>query len=134
MTALDVVVVSYNSQATLRDCVEPLTAPPDVRVIIVDNASQDHSVETVEGLPISIIRLKSNGGFAHGCNHGWRAGSAPYVLFLNPDARLQPEAAEKLVDVLEKRPEVGIVAPRIVNSHGEVDFSLRRFPRLRSTY
>jgi len=134
VTTLDVVVVSYNSRGTLRECVESLSTASDLRVIVVDNASQDRGVETVEDLPISIIRLESNGGFAHGCNRGWRAGSAPYVLFLNPDARLQPGASKRLAEVLEKQPEIGIAAPKIVDSNGEIDYSLRRFPRLRSTY
>jgi GT2 family glycosyltransferase len=56
------------------------------------------------------------------------------VLFLNPDARIDVQALDRLVAVLEREPRAGLVAPRIVGEHGEVHHSLRRFPRLRSTY
>jgi GT2 family glycosyltransferase len=131
---VDVVVVSYNSAATLRRCVEPLAAGEAVRVFVVDNASQDGGVETLGGLDVTIIRLEENRGFGHGCNYGWRAGSAPHVLFLNPDAVLEPGSLELLVDALDEDTSVGIAAPRIFDADGQLDFSMRRFPRLRSTY
>jgi GT2 family glycosyltransferase len=131
---VDVVVVSYNSASTLRRCVEEHTADEDVRVFVVDNASEDGSVESLSGLDATIIRLERNRGFGYGCNQGWRTGSAPYVLFLNPDATLERGALELLVSALERDPAVGIAAPRILDENGELDFSMRRFPRLRSTY
>ena len=53
-------------------------------------------------LPVETIALSENGGFAHGCNVGAAAGNAPYVLFLNPDARLEPGSVESLVAVLDR--------------------------------
>ena len=134
MPAADVVVVSYNSRGELRRCVEPLSRVPEVRVVVVDNASTDGSLEAVADLPVAIIALERNGGFSHGCNAGWRSGEAPYVLFLNPDARIDAESLGKLVAVLETQPSVGAAAPRILHDDGSLEFSQRRFPRLRSTY
>jgi N-acetylglucosaminyl-diphospho-decaprenol L-rhamnosyltransferase len=134
VAAVDVVVVSYNSRGELRECVEPLTRLEDVNVIVVDNASTDGSLEVIADLPAERIALPENGGFGHGCNAGWRAGRAPYVLFLNPDARIDSEALDRLVAVLERSPAAGAVAPRINHDDGTLDYSLRRFPRLRSTY
>lgn len=132
--AIDVVVVSYNSSDCLRRCVEPLTALRGVHVIVVDNASTDESPNAVRDLPLTLLELDTNGGFATGCNAGWAAGRAPYVLFLNPDALIELESLERLRAVLEERPDVGAVAPRIVRSDGELEYSLRRFPRLRSRF
>jgi N-acetylglucosaminyl-diphospho-decaprenol L-rhamnosyltransferase len=131
---VDAVVVSYNSGVHLRSCIEPLAAAEEIRVIVVDNASADGSLETVAGLDLTAIQLRSNGGFAHGCNVGWRAGTSPFVLFLNPDASMQPEAILQLVRVLHERPAAGAAAPNVVNEDGSLAFSLRWFPRLRSTY
>lgn len=131
---VDVVVVSYNSRERLRPCVEPLAGIAGVRVIVVDNASPDASLDAVRDLPLTLIQLARNGGFAHGVNAGWRAGSAPYVLLLNPDARVDGHSLGALVRVLEQEPSVGAVAPRIVRTDGSLDYSQRRYPRLRSTY
>jgi hypothetical protein len=133
-TSVDVVVVSYNSRDRLRACVEPLLALPTVNVIVVDNASPDGSLDAVRDLPLTPIQLPSNGGFAHGVNAGWCTGSAPYVLLLNPDARIDGRSLEVLVRTLEEAPALGAVAPRIVDRDGSLDYSQRRFPRLRSTY
>jgi GT2 family glycosyltransferase len=131
---VDVVVVSYNSRDELRGCVETLAGQTGVNVIVVDNNSPDRSLEAVEDLPVTAIPLERNGGFAHGCNAGWRQGSAPYVLFLNPDARIEQKDLDRLVAVLEGDASVGAVAPLIRHTDGSLDFSQRRFPRLRSTY
>jgi GT2 family glycosyltransferase len=134
MALVDVVVVSYNSRAHLRACIEPLANLEDVNVIVVDNASIDRSVEAVADLPVTAIPLEENRGFAYGCNVGWRAGEAPYVLFLNPDGRLDREALGRLLGVLEDHPAAGAAGPRIIGVDGSLAYSLRRFPRLRSTF
>ena len=134
MRPLDVVVVSYNSRTHLRSCVEPLAAMDDVNVIVVDNASADGCLATIADLPVVRIARSENGGFAKGCNEGWRAGSAPLVLFLNPDATIDAESLGRLRRVLEEDERIGAVAPKIVYPNGSITYSLRRFPRLRSTF
>jgi N-acetylglucosaminyl-diphospho-decaprenol L-rhamnosyltransferase len=134
MTMLDVVVVSYNSADHLRACVGALARTDGVEVIVVDNASTDGSVETIADLPLTIIERTTNDGFATGCNAGWRVGTAPFVLFLNPDATIDASSLHRLVDVLEHDERVGAVAPRVEHPDGSLVHSLRRFPRLRSTY
>jgi N-acetylglucosaminyl-diphospho-decaprenol L-rhamnosyltransferase len=131
---IDVVIVSYNSVGHLRASVEPLTGLPRINVIVVDNASSDGSLETVADLPVQTVPLDENRGFAHGCNAGWRRGTAPAVLLLNPDATIDPASLQRLEDALAASPSVGATAPRIVESDGTLDFSQRRFPRLRTTY
>jgi N-acetylglucosaminyl-diphospho-decaprenol L-rhamnosyltransferase len=130
---VDVVVVSFCSQETLRDCVEPLIGP-EFHVVVVDNASPDRSLEVIRDLDITAAALSQNRGFAYGCNRGWELGSAPYVLFLNPDARVEREDVRALVGVLQRDENIGLVAPRIENDDGSLQWSRRRFPRLRSTY
>lgn len=131
---VDVVIVSYNSRDQLRDCLGPLLGLPGVNVVVVDNASPDDSLATVSDLPLTAIQLPSNGGFAHGVNAGWRAGRAPYVLLLNPDARIDGRSLATLVSALEEDQRLGAAAPRIVHSDGSLEYSQRTFPRLRSTF
>ena len=134
MSTVDVVIVAYNSRARIRDCVLPLLELGWANVIVVDNASPDRSGDAVEDLPVTLVRAKDNRGFGAGCNLGWRAGSSPAVLFLNPDATISGAALRALTDVLDGEPKTGIAGPRIVDEEGVLDYSIRRFPRLRSTF
>jgi N-acetylglucosaminyl-diphospho-decaprenol L-rhamnosyltransferase len=129
-----VVVVSYCSGRTLRGCVEPLCGLPGVRVTVVDNASPDDSLDVISDLPVDAVRSERNGGFSFGCNLGARRGQAPFILFLNPDARMEADALETLIAALREDPKAGLVAPRIVDDEGRLMWSLRRFPRQRSTF
>jgi GT2 family glycosyltransferase len=130
----DVVIVSYNSSAHLRDSVEPLAYLDGVHVVVVDNASTDGSLETVADLPVTAISRVDNAGFAAGCNVGSAAGEAPAVLFLNPDATIGEESLRTLTAALADDDSLGAVAPRIEHADGSIAWSQRRFPRLRSTY
>lgn len=131
---VDAVVVSYNSRRHLRDCVDPLTRIEGVRAFVIDNASTDDAVATIEDLPVSVIRLEENRGFGAGCNAGWRQGESTFVLFLNPDASIDEPSLTRLVEILDTEDGVGLVGPRILESDGSLAFSQRRFPRLVSTY
>src|SRR5262249_12721477 len=75
-----------------------------------------------------------NRGFAYACNVGWRKGSAPYVLFLNPDAHIDSTSIQRLVRVAAEEDRVGLVAPKIVDAAGATDLSLRRFSRVRTPF
>ena len=131
---VDAVVVSYNSREHLRACVAPLTEIDGVRTFVVDNASSDGSVASIDDLRVTVLAQSENRGFGAGCNAGWRRGDSPYVLFLNPDASVDASSLQRLVEVLEREPDVGLAGPRILESDGSLAYSQRRFPRLRSTY
>jgi N-acetylglucosaminyl-diphospho-decaprenol L-rhamnosyltransferase len=131
---VDVVVVAYNSRDTLRSCVEPLVRLPWASVTVVDNACPEHSSEAVADLPARIVESERNGGFAYGCNLGAAAGSAEFVLLLNPDAELDERSLGALVAALRADPRLAAVGPRTIDEAGELQFTQRRFPRLRSTY
>ena len=133
-TLMDVVVVSYNNRAHLQENVARLSSLDWARVVVVDNHSTDGTPETLSDLRARVIRREDNAGFATACNEGMAAGSAPYVLFVNPDAAISEEALRTLVDVLEVDESVGAVAPRIEYPDGSLAHSLRRFPSLRATY
>ena len=131
---VDAVVVAYNSAETLRACIEPLAGLPWVAVTVVDNASPDDSTAAVADFPVRVVRAPRNGGFSYGCNLGMAGGTAEFVLLLNPDARIDPQSLATLVDALRSRPGLGGVGPRTLDESGDLVWSQRRFPRLRSTY
>jgi N-acetylglucosaminyl-diphospho-decaprenol L-rhamnosyltransferase len=134
MADVDVIVVSYNSREELRACVEPLTELAGTHVIVVDSASPDRSLEAIEGLPVQAVQLGENHGFGYGCNEGVRRGTSPFVLLLNPDARLDRAAMDALVAALEEDPKRAAAGPRIVDERGIRHDSIRRTPRAVSSF
>jgi N-acetylglucosaminyl-diphospho-decaprenol L-rhamnosyltransferase len=133
LAQVDVVVVAYRSRDHLRGAVEPLVGLDGVTVIVVDNASPDKGLEVVSDLPVSVVRNESNLGFAKACNIGWRRGAGRYVLFLNPDARIDDASLARLVARAED-PRVGIIAPRTVTSEGRLVWSQRAFVGVRTIW
>jgi N-acetylglucosaminyl-diphospho-decaprenol L-rhamnosyltransferase len=131
---VDVVVVAYNSSATLLDCVTPLAGTAWASVTVVDNASTDGSPAVVADLPVGVIETGRNGGFAYGVNIGVAAGSAPWILLLNPDAQIAPSDLDTLVRAGEADPAAAVLGPRLLNADGTLAWSQRRFARLRSTW
>lgn len=126
----DVVVVAYRSGACLRGCVEPLSGVDGIRIFVADNACPDDSTATVADLPLEIVRMEGNKGFAAACNAAAKRGSGEAILFLNPDARIEPDMLGPLVETAR----AGASGPLVRNDLDEIDCSVRRDPRLRSTF
>jgi GT2 family glycosyltransferase len=87
-----VVVVTYNSQATIEACLQSVltTLGADDEVLVVDNSSVDQTVDIVSRLVAADARVKlipssRNLGFSEGCNLGLRRAVGQYLVLLNPD-------------------------------------------------
>jgi GT2 family glycosyltransferase len=130
MSALAILIVSYNARADLARCLESLrTAPPQLghEIVVVDNHSQDGSVEAARRFPgVRVIALDANAGFARANNIGLRATSSVDVLLLNSDTIVPPGAIDRLVAALDREPDVAIVGPRLVDGSGRAELSFGR--------
>lgn len=127
---VSIVTVNYNGGSLLNQCV--CAALEQAReVIIVDNASSDSSLTELEqrfssNEHFQTIRLLHNRGFAAGCNTGLSASTQPYILFLNPDCILQENSLQRMVQVLESDPRIGMVGGYLVNPDGSEQGGGRR--------
>ena len=145
MSDLGIVIVNYNTCELLRDCLASIANSVDApryRVLVVDNGSSDDSAAMVHSeFPwVQLIVSQRNGGYAYANNLGLRAlgfdggavkGDARprYVLLLNPDTVLPPEALAAMTAYLEDHPDVGAVGPKLVRRDGSLDKACRRsFP------
>lgn len=130
---ITVVVVTHNSTEVLADCLASMPSAFDgleYELVVVDNASTDHSVQLVGELAPDavLLSLGRNLGYAAGINAGITVGGPRNaVMVLNPDVRLAPGAVRPLLVGLH-RPGVGITVPRIHGPTGALDYSLRRDP------
>ncbi len=129
---LTVVIVAYNSEAYLDDCLESLytqTAVPDLNVVVVDNASADRSIFRAlqsRFADLSILFNSQNLGFAKACNQGIACFPADSYLLLNPDCVVLNNAVGKCLSFLESKPEIGILGCRVQNPDGSLQLACRR--------
>lgn len=140
MADVFVVIVSYNVKGLLRDCLQSVFASDGVgtEVVVVDNHSDDGSAQMVrdEFPQARLIVSPHNGGFAYANNLALRgylarpASERPrYVLLLNPDTVVPPQALAEMVRYLDERPEVGAAGPKLILPDGSLDYACRRsFP------
>lgn len=97
-----VVVVAYDSEETLDECLSRLRAAQDVEEIrVVDNASRDASIDLVQRHALADPRLRfianpDNPGFAVACNQGAAASTAPWLAFVNPDCFIEADTLARL--------------------------------------
>ncbi len=121
-TSVSLVVVNYNAGSLLADCLA--SALDQVReVIVVDNASTDKSIAQLKNrFPdnpgLRVICNDRNLGFATACNIGLAVAESPYILFLNPDCMLAPDAVSQLLNELETNPDAGMAGGLLVNPDG----------------
>jgi N-acetylglucosaminyl-diphospho-decaprenol L-rhamnosyltransferase len=131
--ALDIVVVSYNCRDLLRSCLASLddSTEATLTVHVIDNASMDGTAEMVgDAFPdVRLTASTDNLGFAAATNIGIREGKAPYVLALNPDTRAYPGTIDRLLELMDERPDVGICGCRLELEDGSLDHAAKRsFP------
>lgn len=132
MSELTVVIPSWNTIDLLRRCLQTLCLAelPSTQIVVVDNGSQDGSPDMVaaEFPDAVLIRNPRNEGFAIACNQGMRRATGEWVLLLNSDTEVRPDAIAKMLAWLREHPEYGGAAPRLVNPDGSTQRSLQAFP------
>ena len=129
MTALSIVIVSFNARDDLARCLTSLRErPPSIAhdVLFVDNASEDGSVEAARAAGATVIALERNMGFAAANNAGIRATRSELILLLNSDTIVPPGAIDALVARLRRDPSVAVAGPRLVDGAGEPELSFGR--------
>jgi GT2 family glycosyltransferase len=130
------IVVTWNSEDVISECLAAVTAEADVEVIVVDNGSADDTTAIVrKDFPdVTLVESGGNVGFAKACNLGLERTSGEHVLLLNPDARLDPGCLERLRGELTQE-HVGACVPRLTGLDGETaTWNARHLPSAGRTF
>lgn len=120
----DLIIVNYNTQKYLRDCLESIIAFADTaistRVWVVDNGSTDGSVTLINRYRNRVkgIFNRKNLGYGAACNRGILAGTGDYIFLLNSDTTVTAGWLAPLIKTLESSTQVAVVGPRLVNPAG----------------
>ncbi len=120
-----IVSVSYNSLAVLPAMLA--TVPQGTPVILVDNASGDQTAlqKTARDHGAMFLPQTENLGFGVACNRGAALAKTEFLLFLNPDAQLDPDTLGALVAAMDRYPHASAMNPRIVDGNGHPYFKRR---------
>ncbi len=143
MRDLSIVIVSWNVRDLLDACLASLQRArlslfgmddslPSAEIIVVDSDSSDGSVDMVrESYPaVQVLPQSQNLGFSRCNNIGLAKASGRFILLLNPDTEVQPDAIGALMDYLNAHPDAGIIGPHTLNSDGSHQSTRRRFPTI----
>ena len=112
------VIVSWNNKDIISECINSVLAQSydgEIKILLVDNDSQDKTADFVEGefKEVIILRQSENTGFAIANNIGVDYAkehlSCDYVALLNSDARIDKSWTVNLVDFLKKNKDVASV-------------------------
>lgn len=119
---VSIVVVNHNAGILLSNCVRTGLQQAE-EVLVIDNGSTDKSLELLEANSninerVSILKTRRNLGFAAACLIGANEATKKHILFLNPDCELTEGSLRRMVQELEKDPNVGMVGGLLVNPDG----------------
>lgn len=128
---ISICIVTYKARDYLREClrsIEDNTLRVQYEVIVVDNGSQDGTIEFLEEEypTVGIVRNEVNAGFTRPMNQALKISSGRCLLQLNPDTEVLPDALDKLVSFMDENPEVGICGPKVLNRDQTLQKSCRR--------
>jgi glycosyltransferase involved in cell wall biosynthesis len=108
---VSIVIVCYNQAHYLREAIESALAQtfPDIEVLVIDDGSTDNTAKVASSFPDIRYFPQRNQGLAAARNTGIRQSEGNYIVFLDADDRLLPDAIETGLILFHKRPELGFV-------------------------
>ena len=132
MKKLSIIIVHYKKPPILRLCLKSIKnsiKDLDYEVIVVDSSTSEVSQDLIlEEFPnVKLIPFKENTGYSKGVNAGIAEAGGEYVLVLNPDAVVADDSVNKMINLLEDNPDIGLVGPTLLNFNSQPQPSCFRF-------
>ncbi len=131
---LSIIIVNYNVKEFLQNLVHSLQKAVSIinhEIIVVDNASDDGSVEFIrEKFPqITLIVNQTNLGFSKANNAALKIAKGKFILLINPDTIVSEDTITKMIEFLNEHPDAGLAGCKILNPDGSLQLACRRsFP------
>lgn len=131
---LSVIIVNYNVRQFLENALSSIYRALEgieAEVFVVDNASDDGSVEMVKTKfpQVFLIENTANVGFARANNAALKLARGRYLLFINPDTVVQEDTVNVMMRFLDEHPDAGLAGCKVLNPDGSFQLPCRRsFP------
>jgi hypothetical protein len=114
---VSIIVVTFNNESVITACLEALSKQSyqKYEVIVVDNCSQDATLDMVEAFSyVHLIRSKNNSGFTGGNILGLQQAQGEFIVLLNPDTEVSLTWLEELVNSMRSNPNIGLCASNLL--------------------
>lgn len=130
-----IAIVNYRTREALHDCLRSLERVKDevtLRIVVVDNASGDGSVELIAARfpEVELIPNSTNVGFARAINQAFVRCSTPFFMFLNPDTWVARHSISRMVETLGQDPKIAVVGAQLTALGGDPQPSVLAAPTL----
>lgn len=130
---VSVILVSYNTAEMSKTALQHLYQSKgsfELEVFVIDNASKDNSAQIISAAypQVTMIANDVNVGFGRANNQALPQLTGEYVLLLNTDAFIEPDAIQKSLDYMQQNPKTGILGAKLIGRDGELQPSCRYFP------
>ena len=131
---LSIIIVNYNVKEFLQNLIHSIEKAAQrisKEIIVVDNASEDGSIELLkQKFPsIKLIVNKTNLGFGKANNQALKIAKGKYILLINPDSIVSEDTFENLINFFNENPDSGLLGCKILNPDGTLQLACRRsFP------
>ena len=131
-----IIIVNYNTKNLLKNCLDSIFNnfnKDDFEVIVVDNNSNDKSIEMLKryGDIIKVVENQKNFGFGKANNIGTKVAQGEYLFFLNSDTIIHSNILSKINSEFESDNSVGIVSPKLILNNGkQQEHAYGKFPNL----
>ncbi|MAV64533.1 MAG: glycosyl transferase family 2 [Candidatus Marinimicrobia bacterium] len=138
MVDISVVIVNYNTQNYLKECVESIYNCgfnlSKLQIIVVDNFSRDTSILNLKEYisknrdftDLDIVVNDSNLGFSKAINIGLSRCNGKYVCILNPDTFVKKDCFTNMKSYLDLNPNIGCATAKVLNSDNSLQISCKR--------
>lgn len=133
---VSIVIVEYNSLDELKRCAESLQRGFSYEVELIASSNSCYPEEQQDEIKSRFSQFKwsfneRNGGFAYAMNQGLKLATSDCLIIANPDC-VFIDKLDLMVDFLQQHPEVGAIAPQIIEENGQLQDSCRKYISVQS--
>ncbi|MDO5418117.1 MAG: glycosyltransferase, partial [Lachnospiraceae bacterium] len=114
-----IIIPNFNGLTYMEPCFAALEAQTcrDFEILVVDNGSEDGSVEWLKEHEIPSIFLPENLGFSGAVNIGIRKSRTPYVILLNNDTKVDKDYVGEMLHAIERSPKIFSVSSKMIQMY-----------------
>jgi GT2 family glycosyltransferase len=116
MKKVSIITVNFNQPKVTEELLQSIQITTGaIEIIVIDNGSRADIPTTWQSKypSVKFIRSEKNLGFAGGNNLGIKAATGDYLFLVNNDTEFTPDLVEKLVEVMDANPAIGMISPKI---------------------